>query len=310
MQYFSADDIASLSMSRRKVLEIAERTIAALHDGSARMAARPVIEAANGTRFMAFPALLQNDGVAGVKWLGIEPFDPAVGQQNLQASIVLSALKGGRLLAVLDARWITAIRTATVSLVAAKRMARQASTRMAIIACGEQAQYHLDLFSEAFPLQECCCFSRRIESAERLAAKARDIGLKAKACAGLRECVDGADIVVTTSPAPTETLIEPEWFTPGAFISLVDLGRTINTMALSPRDQFFVDDLVQFEALMANGALKRYAPVKALSLQQLVAENRNCAADGRRKVFLPTGLGAIDIAIARQILELSKGPRA
>lgn len=306
MQYLSADDIAALSISEQKVLEIAERTIAALHDGSARMAARPVIQAANGTRFMAFPALLQNDGLAGVKWLGIEPFDPATGHQTLEASIVLSALEGARLLAVLDARWITAIRTATVSLLAAKRMARQASARMAIIACGEQAQYHLDLFSRAFPLQECFCFSRRVESAERLAAKARDIGLNAKAYTSLRECVEGADIVVTTSPAPTEILIEPKWFTPGAFISLVDLGRTMNTMALLPDDQFFVDDLVQFETLMANGALKPYAPVNALSFQQLVAEDRRCAEDGRRKIFLPTGLGAIDIAIAREVVELSK----
>lgn len=306
MQYFSADDVASLSMSSRKVLELTERTIAALHNGSARMAPRPVIEAANGARFMAFPALLQNDGVAGVKWLCIDPFDPTAGHQNLEASIVLSELDGGRLLAVLDARWITAIRTAAVSLTAAKRMARQASARMAIIACGEQAKYHLDLFSKAFPLQECSCFSRRIESAERLAAKACDIGLKAKAYTSLRECVEGADIVVTTSPAPTETLIELEWFTPGAFISLVDLGRTINTTALSQRDQFFVDDLIQFDTLTANGALKRFQPMKALSFPQLVAENLHCAEDGRRRLFLPTGLGVVDIAIAREVVELSK----
>lgn len=308
MQYFSAVEIASLSMSSGKVLELTERNIAALHDGSARMAPRPIIEAANGARFMAFPALLENDGVAGVKWLCIDPFNPAAGHQNLEASIVLSELDGGRLLAVLDARWITAIRTAAVSLIAAKRMARQASARMAIIACGEQAQYHLDLFCKAFPLQECSCFSRRIESAERLAIKAREIGLKAKASASLRECLEGADIVVTTSPAPTETLIELEWLTPGAFISLVDLGRTLNTMTLSPRDQFFVDDLVQFETLTANGALKRFEPMRALSFPQLVAENRRCDEDGRRRVFLPTGLGAVDIAIAREVVELSKRP--
>lgn len=304
MRYLSGADVTALQLSAEKVERIAERTLRGLHAGSVLMAPRPILEAGNGVRFMAFPAVLEEDRVAGVKWLGIEPYSTTAGRQRINSCIVLSALDDGTPLALVDAQWVTAIRTATVSLIAARRLAHRESSRIAFIACGKQARFHLDLFADAFPIRKIACYSRRIETAKRFAAGAQAMGYIANAHETLLGCVEGADIVISSSPNATAALMEPAWLKPGCFVSLVDLGRSIQTEKLSPDDLFVVDDVTQFRSLLGSGALKPFGEVEPMELPELPSSAREekCWEDGSRKFFLPTGLGAIDIAIAWELL--------
>lgn len=307
MRYLSAADVSALGLSVERVEQIAERTLRGLDAGSVVMAPRPALQAGNGARFMAFPAVLEDERIAGVKWLGIMPSCAASGRRGLDACIALSAVDEGTLVALVDARWITAIRTAVVSLIAARRLARRESSRVAFIACGEQARYHLDLFASRFPIREIACWSRRLETAERFAAAARAMGYAAAAHGSLRDCVEGADIVLPSSPGATAALVEPDWLAPGCFISLVDLGRSMRTEGLSPHDILVVDDVEQFDSLRAGGALKRFGDARPLALAKLLqpaaGESRG---EGSRTIFLPTGLGAIDIAMAWELVKTSQ----
>ena len=61
-------------------------------------------------------------------------------------------------LAVIDGNWVTARRTAGLSAVAAKRLARPDSASIAFIDCGVQARNHLDAFCDIFPLREVRAF--------------------------------------------------------------------------------------------------------------------------------------------------------
>lgn len=307
MRYLSAGDISALALSPKAVEQIAERTVRGLGNGTVIMAPRPVIQAASGTRFMAFPAILEDEGVAGVKWLGISPFHTKARRQSTASCIALSSTDDSTLLALVDARWITAIRTATVSLMAARRLAPRESRRIAFIACGEQARCHLDLFANAFPVDEVACHSRRLETAERFAATVRSAGYVATAHETLRGCIDGADIIVSSSPGATGTLIDPCWLDPGCFISLVDLGRSMRTETLSSDDRLVVDDEAQFTSLVRDGVLKPFGSAEPLALSALLGGEAEAGSSSpSRTIFLPTGLGAIDVAIAWELVKSSR----
>lgn len=304
MRFLSAADVASLGLSADQVRTAVELALAGLASGSAIMAPRPTLEAANGARFMAFPVILGEAGVAGVKWLGIVPSPTAGAGQATHSCIVMSSIEDGTIVGLVEAAHITAVRTAMVSCVAAEALARSDSSRIAFVACGEQARLHLELFAGRFPLSQVACWSRSRATAERFAANARSMGFGAEAFETLRGCVEGADIVVTSSPAATTTLLEPDWLAPGCFVSLVDLGRSMRTEALSADDAFVVDDGPQFEALAAAGVLKRFGAVRSESLAARMRKPLHRDPDKRsRSVFLPTGLGVADVVIAWDLLK-------
>ncbi|SEQ84140.1 ornithine cyclodeaminase/alanine dehydrogenase [Nitrosomonas sp. Nm51] len=69
---------------------------------------------------------------------------------------------------MLDGGWVTAARTAGLSAVAAKRLAKIDSSVAAFIGCGVQARSHLKVFADLFPLTEIRAFGRGAENRDKL----------------------------------------------------------------------------------------------------------------------------------------------
>src|SRR5262245_49422069 len=248
MQYLPDAVVQRLKPSVDDVIGIAEGVVHALARGDIVTAPRPTIETRQGVRFMAFPVILEEVGVAGVKWLGIRP-TPSPGARG-GSVVILSRSDSAEPITIIDARWITAIRTAVVSLLAAKVLAAKKARKLAFIACGEQARLHLELFSKEFAIEQVAAYSRSLETARQFASDARaKLGYAAEAYASLEECVRGADIVVSSTPSPSPALLSADWLAEGSFCSLVDLGRSLDWVTLPAGKLFVVDDPDQFKAL-------------------------------------------------------------
>jgi ornithine cyclodeaminase/alanine dehydrogenase len=298
MQYLPDTVVQRLKPSVDDIIAIAEDVVHALARGDIVTAPRPTIETRQGVRFMAFPVILEEEGVAGVKWLGIRP-TPSAGARG-GSVVILSRSDSAEPIAIIDARWITAIRTAVVSLLAAKVLAAKNARKLAFIACGEQARLHLELFSKHFPLEQVAAYSRSLETACQFANDVRgQFGCAAEACASPEECVRGADIVVSSTPSPSPTLLRADWLAEGSFCSLVDLGRSLDAATLPTGTLFVVDDPDQFKALSSSGTLNKFAATPRVSLNSVLS--RNQPFDERGGFLMPTGLGAIDIRVAYEM---------
>ena len=143
------------------------------------------------------------DGGATVKLVGIDPANPARGLPRIQGVVVLFEGPGLTPAAVLDAAAVTALRTAAVSGLATRFLARPDSRRLVLIGAGPQADAHLEAVVAVAPVREVRVVSRRWEPAAALAARARrDFGLDAEVAGP--EAVADADLVCacTTSPSP------------------------------------------------------------------------------------------------------------
>lgn len=143
------------------------------------------------------------DGGATVKLVGIDPANPARGLPRIQGVVVLFEGPGLTPAAVLDAAAVTALRTAAVSGLATRFLARPDSRRLVLIGAGPQADAHLEAMVAVAPVREVRIVSRRREPAAALAARARrDFGLDAEVAGP--DAVADADLVCacTTSPSP------------------------------------------------------------------------------------------------------------
>ena len=106
-----------------------------------------------------------------------------------------------------------AIRTAAVSALATKLLARKDAHVLAIIGAGVQARSHL----RAIPVVRDI---REVRVCSRTRAKAEALGNGVHVFESIEECVRGADIIVTASSS-REPVVRREWIAPGTHINAV-----------------------------------------------------------------------------------------
>jgi alanine dehydrogenase len=256
-------------------------------------------------------ALWDGDGaVLGIKVITVFPGNHAKGEETHLGSVLLFEAEMGRLLAILDAAAVTAIRTAAVSALATRLLAREDAGDLALLGAGVQARTHLAALREVRLLRRVRVWSRHPESARRFAAEesARQ-GLPVEAAATAREAVEGADLVCTVTAA-REPVLEGAWLAPGAHVNAVGactaVTRELDTAAVL-RARLFVDR--RESALAEAGDLLiplRAGEVGESQIAGELGEVLTGRVPGRRSgdeitLFKSLGLAVEDLAAARHV---------
>jgi ornithine cyclodeaminase len=157
----------------------------------------------------------------GLKSIGVFHGNVAKGKDAHQGSVMLFSGETGELLALMNASAITAVRTAAVSGVATRLLARADAGDLAIVGAGVQARSHLAAMACVRALRRVRVASRSLESARRFAEEsAARSPVPVEPMASVEEAVVGADIVVTATSS-TEPVLKREWIAPGAHLNVV-----------------------------------------------------------------------------------------
>jgi ornithine cyclodeaminase/alanine dehydrogenase-like protein (mu-crystallin family) len=138
----------------------------------------------------------------GVKLVTLSEFNPQRGIPFLHATYVLFDRETQRPEAVIDGAELTALRTAAVSGLATRYLARQEARRLVLFGAGVQARAHLEAMTAVRPVEDVVVVSRSEGPATALADRAQSMGLRASV--GAPEAVAEADLVCTctTSAVP------------------------------------------------------------------------------------------------------------
>src|SRR5829696_5779514 len=107
----------------------------------------------------------------GLKAICVFPDNAARGLDSHQGAVLLFSAETGEPLAFVNASAVTAVRTAAVSGVATRALAREDAGDLAVIGAGVQARSHVEAMTHVRPVRRCRVAARRVESARRLAAE-------------------------------------------------------------------------------------------------------------------------------------------
>jgi alanine dehydrogenase len=269
------------------------RTIVWLPDGSGGLAAMP-------------SALPSADALA-IKVITVFPGNVGTDLDSHQGAVLLFEGEHGRLLAIMDATEITAIRTAAVSGVATRMLARHDAADLAIIGSGTQARSHLRAMLLVRPIGRVRVWSRTRERSVAFGEQAsarHDIRVEVVSTA--REAVEGADLICTTTASPQPILLG-EWLAPGVHVNAIGAvgptNRELDTQAIA-RSRLYVDrresalnEAGEFVQARAEGAIDQHHIVGE------IGEVLAGMAPGRRSrdeitVFRGVGLAIEDLAAA------------
>jgi ornithine cyclodeaminase/alanine dehydrogenase-like protein (mu-crystallin family) len=159
---------------------------------------------------------LERDYVA-VKVNGNFPGNPTeLGLPTIQGAILLSDGHRGVLVAILDSIEVTLRRTAAVSALAARLLARADSQTLLVCGCGEQGRAHVEAMREVLPIERCLLWDTNQASAEALAAELTG----ATAVHDLHKASMEADVIACCTPS-RQPFLGPGMVAPGTFIAAV-----------------------------------------------------------------------------------------
>ena len=153
--------------------------------------------------------------VFALKEIVVAPSNSSRGLDPHQGAVLLHDGVTGVLRAILNASAITEVRTAAVSGVATKLLARPGSRHVAILGAGVQGRSHAQAMRAVIPDLELRIWSRTPEHAEALALEAHGLP-----CDSVEEALAGADVVCTCT-ASRDPIVRREWLAPGAHVNAV-----------------------------------------------------------------------------------------
>ena len=179
-----------------------------------------IFDQATQDRINCMPGALLCDRVYGVKWVAVFPENPKEGYRNVTGTMILSELEHGHTLSVMDAGYLTEIRTAAVGATAAKHLARENAETIGFIGAGQQARRHLDMVKIVRPgLKTCYVSSLADGSTERFIEEESALhpDMTFINCQDDYEsAIVNADIIVTAISGQ-EPILKAAWIKPGAF---------------------------------------------------------------------------------------------
>ena len=242
----------------------------------------------------------------GIKVVCIFPGNRAPGMESHFGTVTLFDGDTGAPLAIVDAGAVTAIRTAAVSAVATRELARAKADRLAVLGAGIQARAHLEALAAVRSFESARIWGRT-EAHARTVAEEANVPFPVEVVASAREAVAEADVIATTTASP-EPIIAREWLAPGAHInavgSSIPTAREIDARTMADA-ALFADRRESFYA-EAGDYLLALDEIGPREVRAELGEVLTGAGEGRRTddeltLFKSLGLAAEDLAAVEHL---------
>jgi ornithine cyclodeaminase/alanine dehydrogenase-like protein (mu-crystallin family) len=243
-------------------------------------------------------------GAYGLKAICVFPGNPARGLDAHQGAVLLFDGETGELRAAMNASAITEIRTAAVSGVATRLLAREDARELAVLGAGVQARSHLAAMAAVRSFERVRIWSRSGEHAHALADEAG-----AEAAASAEDALAGADVVCTTTTA-AQPIVRRGWLAPGAHVNAVGSSipttRELDTATMAAaalfvdRRESTLNESGDYLLAAAEGAIGP-EHIRAELGELLTGRAQGRTSDDELTVFKSLGLAAEDLAAAEHL---------
>jgi ornithine cyclodeaminase/alanine dehydrogenase len=257
----------------------------------------------------AMPGYLPRKNAGGIKWVSGFASNYKYDLPTITGIIVLNDMETGLPLAVMDGGYITNVRTAAASAVAAKHLANSDAGVLGIVGAGIQGRYHLLSMKEVLPnLEVAKVFDINPDVCQRLMALMGDqVPFKLEICSSIQEVFDGADVALTATGHLDDRIFKEAWIGRGMLVLPIHT-RGWEKAALSQLDKFIVDDWQQFDSFV-GGNDGYYAPLPELYAQlgEVVVGNKpGRETPNERIIDFNVGIAIHDVAMASAVLKMAK----
>src|SRR2546430_3053053 len=297
-------------------IAVMEDALSALARGEVHQPLRSIVRPSGAPGFVGLmPAYRGRARPAwGLKEICLFPGNPARGLDTHLGAVILHSGETGEPLAIMNASAITAIRTAAVSALATKLLAREDASTLAIIGAGVQGRSHMKAIPVVREIREIRICSRTRAHADALARQASN----ARAVDSVHEAVRGADIIITATSSK-EPVLRREWIGAGIHInavgSSVASSRELDSTTMAAASLFVdrrestINESGDYLMAVRDGAITEDA-IRAEIGDVLIGRARGRIAEDEITLFKPLGIAIEDLASAQFLYDKARATGA
>ena len=297
-------------------IAVMEDALSALARGEVHQPLRSIVRPADSPGFLGLmPAYRGGARPAwGLKEICLFPGNPARGLDTHLGAVILHSGETGEPLAIMNASAITAIRTAAVSALATKLLAREDASTLAIIGAGVQGRSHMKAIPVVREIREIRICSRTRAHADTLARQASN----ARAVDSVHEAVRGADIIITATSSK-EPVLRREWIGAGIHInavgSSVASSRELDSTTMAAASLFVdrrestINESGDYLMAVRDGAITENA-IRAEIGDILIGRARGRIAEDEITLFKSLGIAIEDLASAQFLYDKARATGA
>lgn len=310
--WLTRNDVENL-LDMPSAIEAVGEAFRLIYEGEAELPVRANIPVARHEgSLMSMPAYLGGEMDAlGAKLISFYGTNPTRrGLPAIQGNVVLFDGRTGALLALMDAGYLTAMRTGASGGVATRYLAKEDARTLTIFGSGVQAPYQVEAALCERAIERVFVLSRTPANAEALALKLEQMfNVSAQATVDVKMAVEAADILVTAT-STHEPLFDGSLLQPGVHISGIGshlpYASEVDASAVQ-RAKVVVDQMSA--CLTEAGDLIRPIEDGVYDASQIHAEIGAIIAgdkpgregDDEITFFKSVGLAAQDVAVARAV---------
>jgi ornithine cyclodeaminase len=227
-------------------------------------------------------------------------------------AVILFDTQHGLLRAIVDGTAVTAIRTAAVSGVATRLLAREDAGDLAIIGAGTQARTHLEAMLNVRIIWRVRVFSLPLEGATEFARReSKRHGIEVEVKEAAQEAVEGADLICTTTTAK-KPVLQGAWIAPGAHINAVgafqpatrelDTAAVVQARLYVDRRESALNEAGEFLIPKQEGVISDDHIVGELG-EVLIGKVPGRCSPNEITLFKSLGIAVEDLAAAHYVLK-------
>jgi len=260
---------------------------------------------------LTMPAYLRQDQTLGLKVVSIFPGNVAKHKPAINGFIMLLDEKTGEPKVLMDASYLTALRTGAVSGLATKYFAHPDSSHVAIIGSGAQALTQLEAVAAVRSIKRVSIWSRNHKNAQVLADKV--LGqYDVVVCDSILSAVKNADIIctATSSTEPLFSLSDIQ-----SHVHINAIGSHSSTMREINNDILKASVVIadQLEAVLAEaGEIISAVESKQLHKEAIIQIGdwlltKKINYQKQLTVFKSVGLAIQDLSVAQEVYKNALG---
>lgn len=311
-RYLSQEDILALEIPYERVIDTVEKAMGEFGKGTCQLPVKVHVNTRPVTYINAMPAYVGGEhDISGMKWVAGYPENRKKGLPVTWGIMVMNDTETGEVVGVMDARWITAVRTAAVAAITAKYCKVNDSHTMTIVGAGEQGKWNARLFKMVVPELKKIYITDIYEPAisaylEKMQPLMPDVEfIPFNMDTELRECIDKSQILLTATQRG-EPFIFPDMLHKGM------LGIPLESTAWDGRaytqvaDKFVCDDWNLCQDYLEAGKYTDGLPEEYKLLGKIInGEVSGRDSDDEFVIASSHGISISDVAVGNLVLKVA-----
>lgn len=305
--YLSMDDVENIGFSFSDCIDTVEATFAEHGSNSVELPPKQEIRPSIKSFLHGMAAYVPNLNGLGLKYISYLPGNIETGNPDSTAVLIVNDPQKLYPVCIMEAMWITYLRTACMAAVAAKFCANNSAQRVAFIGVGGLARWTLPALEQVLPnLKEARAFARRQSSKEEFIKDMKNrVHCAIIPAQSAEEALEEADIVVSSTPGTSEPFLIESWWKKGSTAILLDGFASWEQTVYQKTDRLIYcdNDLpVKLQKLYPNlKVTSKQAEIGEIVLGKKLARNK--LED--RVLAIMGGVGTIDVSMGWKIYKLA-----